>query len=274
MADKRLTLTQLHIRDFLDCPRRFELRYLASFVWPEPPYTLATEQAFDRGREFHRLLERRFLALDAQPEAIDDPVIRSWWDAFQGSGLSIPDGERFAELSLVVPEGGHQLLGRFDLLVITPASGEITATIFDWKTSKPRDVNWLRRAWQTRLYLALLAEGGHRLVPGRTEKLDPDHLAMTYWYVGDPGAPRTVRYSREQHAQNWGEIQQIIGEIEQRRAAAEWYLTDNWTRCRECAFQAYCGRSGDDPTHANDDINDGDDLAAADERYRLEPDWG
>lgn len=274
MTDKRLTLTQLHIRDFLDCPRRFELRYLAPFVWPEAPYTLRTEQAFDRGREFHRLLERRFLALDPEPATIDDPVIRTWWDAFQSSDLTIPAGQRLAEMSLAVPEGGHQLFGRFDLLVLTQSVDDIAGAIFDWKTSKPRDVAWLRQAWQTRLYLALMTEGGHTLVPGRTEKLDPDRLSMTYWYVGEPHAPRIILYSRAEHAQNWADIQRIVAEIEQARQATQWRLTEEWARCRDCAFQAYCGRQGAGPAEDAGDLDDSDDLATAEERDRLEPDWG
>jgi hypothetical protein len=271
--NRRLTLTQLHIRDFLECPRRFELSYLAPFVWPEPPYTLDTEQAFDRGREFHRLLERRFLGLDQQPGAIDDPVIRGWWDAFATAKLPIPDGRRLPEISLAVPEGGHLLFGRFDLLVISPADdGEIRATIFDWKTSKPREESWLRRAWQTRLYLALLAEGGHTLVPGRDEPLDPDRLAMTYWYVGDPTTPRTLRYSRAEHDRNWREIQEIVAAIESARQTVGWTLTNDWARCRDCAFPAYCGRhtAGAPMSDASED----DDALTEDDFTRLEPDWG
>ncbi len=270
--DKRLTLTQLHIRHFLECPRRFELRYLAPFVWPEPPYTLDTEQAFDRGRAFHRLLERRFLGLDPHPTTIEDPRIRVWWDTFDSSSLSIPSGARYPEISLAVPEGGHHLFGRFDLLAITSADdGEVSATIYDWKTSKAREVPWLRSAWQTRLYLALLAEGGHTLIPGRTEKLDPDRLSMTYWYVGDPDNPRTVPYSRAAHGQNWAEIQQIVADIEAARQSAVFPLTDDWSRCRECAYQAYCGRQG--LAVVQTDAGDADDLAIEDEIDRLEPDW-
>ncbi|MEZ4515783.1 MAG: PD-(D/E)XK nuclease family protein [Chloroflexota bacterium] len=270
--DKGLSLTQLHIRNFLECPRRFELLYLAPFTWPEPPYPLETELAFERGRGFHRLLERRFLELDPKPAAIEDPLVRSWWQTFESSGPPIPSGRLFPEVSLSVPSGIHQLLGRFDLLVIsTDETGDLSAAIFDWKTSKPREIPWLRNAWQTRLYLALLAEGGHTLVPGRTEKLDPDRLSMTYWYVGDLDRPRTVPYSRAAHDQNWREIQQIVADIESARQTDHWPLTDDWSSCRDCAFRAYCGRQI--AGAGLSDVGDVDDLESEDELFPLEPNW-
>lgn len=271
--DKHLSLTQLHIRNFLECRRRFELRYLSPFAWPEPPYSLDTEQAFDRGRAFHKHLEQRFLGLNPHAAMIDDPTIRMWWNTFDSSGPPIPDGRRYPEISLAVPLGGHQLFGRFDLLVITPTDdGDVKATIFDWKTSKAQPEARLRTVWQTRLYLALLAEGGHTLIPGRKEKLNPDHLSMTYWYVGDPDNPRTLAYSRAMHQQNWQEIGEIVAEIEAARQAAEWPLTDDWSRCRDCAYQAYCGRQT--ATSPQSDIGDTDDLELDDVFAGMEPAWG
>lgn len=270
--NSHLTLTQLHIRHFLDCPRRFELRYLAPFTWPEAPYTLDTEQAFDRGRYLHRLLERHFLELHPEAQATEDAIVQTWWDAFSRSGIHIPAGRRLPELSLAASAGGHQLFGRFDLLVLSPQpDDEVSATVFDWKTSKPRDVAWLSRAWQTRLYLALLAEGGHTLVAGRTQKLDPDRLAMVYWYVAEPHAPRVIRYSRTLHEQNWGEITRIVAAIDQAQASGLFPLTEDWSRCRGCAFQAYCGRQTAGTLWP--DTGDEDDLDGESETDTLEPGW-
>lgn len=272
IMDTHLTLTQLHIRNFLECRRRFELRYLTPFVWPEPPYLLETEQAFDRGRAFHKHVEQHFLGLAPRPSLADDPLIRTWWGTFESAGPTIPDGRRYPEISLAVPLGGHQLFGRFDLLVLSPtAEGEVAATLFDWKTSKAQPEARLRAAWQTRLYLALLAEGGHTLIPGRTTKLNPDLLSMTYWYVGDPEHPRTIAYGRAMHQQNWQEIGDIVAQIEAARQAAQWPLTDDWSRCRDCAYQTLCGRNTAATTPT--DAGDLDDLEIDDVAEDLAPSW-
>jgi CRISPR/Cas system-associated exonuclease Cas4 (RecB family) len=126
------------------------------------------------------------------------------------------------------------LNGRFDLLVLSSN----TAHIFDWKTGQPRSEADLRHDWQTRLYLAMLAEGSAAL--GQT--LQPEQIAITYWYVNEPAAPRTIRYNQAWHTQNWADIQTVVSQINAALAENNWPLTEEWAHCRHCAYQSYCGR--------------------------------
>jgi CRISPR/Cas system-associated exonuclease Cas4 (RecB family) len=240
--NETLTLSRQRLQTFLICQRRFQLRYLKRLPWPESPLSQEAEAAVERGQRFHQLLERHFLGLPLAIDATEDAELQRWWILFAQSGPALPAGRALAELSLTVPIGRHLLTGRFDLLVIgEDESGQPFAHVFDWKTSRPPEEGQLPQDWQTRLYLALLAEGGRALSPANRAP-GPDHIAMTYWYVTDPAAPRTIRYSQAWHTQNWAEIEALVARIDAQLATGDWPLTDNWDHCRHCAYQAYCGR--------------------------------
>ena len=155
MADS-LILSRTKFSAFLACQRRFELRYLRQLPWPDAPLSEQAEQVQGRGQQFHQLLERHFLGLPVEMNEIGDSVVRAWWLAFQSSGLQVPNGRSWPELSLTIPVRGHLLNGRFDLFI----SDKRQAHIFDWKTGRPQPESLLSDDWQTRLYLAMIAESG------------------------------------------------------------------------------------------------------------------
>lgn len=270
----RLTLTQQHLYTFEACPRRFYLRFLARVPWPEAPLGPEQELAYERGRRFHRWIERRFLGLPVTDETVMDPLLSSWWSTYRSNGPELPPGRRFIETSLTIPigpGGRHLLSGRFDLVVVSEGEeGRPSAAIFDWKTGEPREMARLRRAWQTRVYLIVLAEGGAALVPEKPEAFVPDRLSFTYWYVEDPDHPRVIEYSKANHRRNLSELETIVAEIDRQLTENKWPLTDDWSECRQCAYQAYCGRqaAGSAPV---EDLEE--DELDSDEAW-LEPQWG
>lgn len=243
-----LLLDQTALTTFEACPRRFQLRYMERLPWPSSPLDLKQSLAVERGRQFHRLVERHFLGLPVDSEAIKDDVVRDWWQRFAHSNLAVPYGKRWPEHRLTIPVADNFLNGRFDLLVLGEEDGKPFAQLFDWKTSRPRSVADLKSAWQTRLYLALIAESGQALFPeGRS--LTPDRISLTYWYPREADQPRVLTYSEEEHRQNWLAIQELVAEIQELLAAIaasdpeeKWPLTDDWGRCRRCLYQTYCGR--------------------------------
>lgn len=270
--DVTLTLSQQQIQDYLECPRRFQLRHLDYLSWPDLPYPPDVEAAFSRGRLLHRLIERYFLGLPVSREEIVDPVVAAWWDTFMAFGPKPDTGRILPEASLTVPVGNHQLRGRFDLVHLDTLQTPLVATVYDWKTSKPRDLPWLRKAWQTRLYLALMAEGGGALPGAQGQLLDPDLISLVYWYLDDPEQPVRVEYSRDWHAENWQTLQRTVDAIDASLRANEWPKTDDWSACRYCAFQVYCGRQDTgraDLTDAGEDDIDSLEQVPSD----LAPDW-
>ena len=239
--NKTLLLSQARLSAFVTCRRRFYLRYLQRLPWPDLLLETSLRPAIERGQEFHKLLERYFLGLPVDPASIRDGQLRTWWQRFMESDFPLPPGRRLPELRLTVPAGPHFLIGRFDLVIVDSAHEHPFAHLYDWKTSRPRPTAELQEAWQTRLYLAMLAESGTSLTEGQVI-LHPDQVALTYWYVDDPLQPRTIMYTQDQHAQNWSEIQALVADIEDSLQQEHWSLTDNWSHCRTCAYQVYCGR--------------------------------
>ncbi len=226
--------------DFAACQRRFQLRYDRRLTWPAGPLKADTAEALARGRRFHQLLQRFFLGLPAAQLPNDESELAQWWQLFQSQGPQLPPGRRRPEFILTVPIGRHFLTGRFDLLVV----GDQGLHIYDWKTgARPRSEEALRDDLQTRVYLALAAEGS----PALRESTAPDEVRLTYWYASDPPAAVSLAYNKAWHSQNWAFLQELVGQIERQLAGEEALpLTADLAECRRCVYQAYCGRQVDD----------------------------
>lgn len=233
------TLSQGRIATFLACRRRFQLRYIQQLDWPTPPLDEPAAQAQYLGQRFHQLLQRHFLGLPVDEETAAAPELHQWWQAFKTEGPTLPAGRPLPEISLTVPIDGLLLTGRFDLLVL----GEERIDLFDWKTdARPRPEAVLRQELQTRLYLALAAEGSRAL----EHTVEPEGVRLTYWYANEPAAAVTIVYDRTWHTQNWADLGQIAADIKKRMSKQEiWPLTDDLSECRRCAYQIICGRQMD-----------------------------
>lgn len=259
-----LLLSRARLEAFLTCQRRFALTLglPRRLPWPPAPQTEQTEEGLLRGQALHQLLERHFLGLPVTPELVGDEQVRHWWGAFVRSGLRLPAGRPLPELSLTVPVGEHLLHGRFDLLILSQEGDQPVAHLFDWKTGKARRESDLRQDWQTRLYLAMLAEGGQALTPNGRAIL-PQHISLTYWYASQPDAPRTIHYNAAWHAQNWADIMALAEQIDAALILGEWPLTGDLSQCRACSYQSFCGRQ-----HAGQST-----PAPPEELEEDEPDW-
>lgn len=244
-----LRLSQGQLQAFLTCAQRFKLRYLEKLPWPHSPLDPQQASAIRQGQEFHQLLERYFLGLSIDEDNTSDRQLWMWWRRFEENLVPLPPGRMLPEQGLTIPVGEHFLTGRFDLVLIGSEKDHPPIHIYDWKTSRPRPTTDLQEEWQSRLYLALIAESKNALMGGRKTPC-PDQITLTYWYVSDPRNPRTINYSAKKHEQNWAEIQLLVTEIDSCQQKNQWPLTDNWSHCRSCSFWSYCGRL-DDGTPAN-----------------------
>jgi hypothetical protein len=237
--EETFTLSRKRLADFAACRRRFQLRYGQQLPWPAAPAEEKAEEAILLGQRFHQMAQRHYLGLPVENGEIADAELRRLWDRFVDHKPILPPGRRFPELSMTVPIGRHFLTGRFDMLVF----GEGQAHIFDWKTdAKARPVSQLQEDLQTRLYLALAAEGSAAL----ERPFAAEQIGLTYWYVNDPASSVTLQYSRAQHDGNWTYLQGLAGELDrQMTAGGEWPLTGDLGHCARCAYQLYCDRQTD-----------------------------
>src|SRR5215510_4352363 len=151
------------LQDYVDCQRRFQLRYLLECEWPAPVAEPLNdvEQADLLGKRFHKLIERHWLEIPVERDQLD-PQLATWWDAFVSQPPDLPEGERLPEVETSAAVDGQRLVAKFALLAYKP-DGE--AVIVDWKTSRRRPSRArLDRRLQTVIYPFLLVESSPRLL--------------------------------------------------------------------------------------------------------------
>ena len=79
--------SQGSLQDYVDCPRRFQLRYLLRVAWPalEAEPALENERHLRQGAAFHRLVHQHVLGLPPErlSRTVTDEAVRRWWRNYQ-----------------------------------------------------------------------------------------------------------------------------------------------------------------------------------------------
>ena len=248
--------SQSSLQDYLDCPRRFQLRYIQHLAWPalqsEP--ALENERFMLRGSLFHHLTQQFFLGVP--PERLQSSVLAAglgdWWQAFTGfvrQEQLDPQAEPqpallYPEVGLSASLGGHRLVAQYDLLRSDP-DGRFT--IYDWKTSqKHPGRKWLAGRIQTRLYRFLLVRAGAGLedtysASDAPPAIDPEMLEMCYWFALFPDQPVRFGYSAAEYRQDQDFLTNLLQEIASLRPD-QFPLTPHSERCAYCTYRSLCER--------------------------------
>ncbi len=102
--------SQASLSDYVDCPRRFQLRYLLEQAWPavESEPLLERERSAELGRRFHRLIQQHVegLSVETLSESIGEPELTRWWHNYLDSlstTLSDLPAHRRAEVAMSIP---------------------------------------------------------------------------------------------------------------------------------------------------------------------------
>jgi CRISPR/Cas system-associated exonuclease Cas4 (RecB family) len=241
--------SQGSLQDFVDCNRRFQLRYLERRIWPalESEPVLENERYLQLGAKFHRLIHQHLSGVPAElltPMAQEEHLGR-WWQNYLGyvqEPAGLPDlrdtGEPLhPEISLSADLGRHRLLAKYDLILVTP---ERKAVILDWKTSRSRPKrSWLLKRLQTRVYPYLFVRAGAHLNQG--EPFQADQLEMIYWFANFPERPERIPYSLEQYQADEEYLLDLIEHIDQLDQDA-FKKTDQHNRCEFCVYRSLCDR--------------------------------
>jgi hypothetical protein len=239
---ERFRFDQGKLQDYVDCPRRFQLRHVLMQPWPalitESPSE--REQHMQRGALFHTLAHQHALGFDPDLllDSIQDEILLGWWHTFlDRPPQNLPPTARRAEVVLTLPLGEHRLQARLDLLAAEPGRRLV---IVDWKTTfaSPKR-STLARRMQTRLYRFLVVEAGTSLFGSKRPR--PDQVEMIYWFAQHRGATESFPYDAEQHAADRPYLTDLLSEIAS-CAAEIWPLTPDEGRCRFCNFRSLCDR--------------------------------
>ena len=166
MIEQPLVLTQSALRDFAECPRRFQLRYLQQLPWPQAPVYGDTAVATTRGREFHRLLERHFLGIPTDEDVLSDPVLRGWWTSICAERPGVP-----RRSALAGARADHPRRRSFPQWPFRPTDclgnrRQGDGTPLRLENQPPAARKSCSHDWQTRLYLGMLAQSGSALTEG------------------------------------------------------------------------------------------------------------
>ena len=262
--------SQSSLQDFVDCQRRFQLRYIQQRAWPavEAEPAMDNELFMQRGSQFHHMAHQYWLGVPAENIASHvegDEILSRWWGNFadlsgfakhsEGNEEKNLTGLNYPEISLSAPIGDLRIMAKYDLLVIQTlrvstedlehddTSGNpkgLDATIYDWKTSRKQpNREWLIHRLQTRVYPYLLAQASAQLNGG--EHFKPEQIEMIYWYTDFPDQPARFPYSQPQFDEDEAYLTGLIAEIKS-IGEADAPLTEDERRCRFCVYRSLCIR--------------------------------
>jgi len=246
--------SQSSLQDYVDCARRFDLRYIKGQRWPAPEVDdrLEFERRMQQGQQFHQLVHQHLIGLPTEllSKRIQDKDVQRWFEQYLRNGLHDVPEQSYPERTLNVLVGDYRLLAKFDLIAI----GQDKALIIDWKTSRslPRR-KWLAKRLQTIVYRYVLAKGGQHLNNGVPIK--PEKIEMQYWYAGHEGTTHRFAYGVDQFRADETYLVNLIHEIASRDTFS---LTDERRRCRFCTYRSLCDRGREAGSLAEWELDDYD----------------
>lgn len=235
-----IQFSQASLQDYVDCRRRFQLRYLLHIAWPalEAEPMIEFEAAMLQGALFHRLIQQHLLGIPAERLAplAKGAHLSRWWQNYLEFSYP-PQAALYPEVTLSMPLMDSRLVAKYDVILVRPEGGAI---IYDWKTSRKRSKRtWLVERLQSRVYPYLLAQAGAHLNQGKPFR--PEQIEMIYWFAEDPAEPVVISYNASQCDKDEAYIRSLITEINA-MSDADFTLTPQEERCRFCTYRSLCDR--------------------------------
>jgi len=262
-----LQFSQASLQDYVDCPRRFQLRYVLRLRWPaeETAPALENERRLRQGAALHRLIRQHLVGIpaDTVSRSVDDDEVGRWWECYLDARPAALATIRYPEATLSTLVGDYHLGARYDLVGV---DGDGNVLVFDWKTYRRRPRrSWLGGRLQTRVYPYVLVKAWDGL--GCEPALKPERVTMIYWFAEFPSVTEDFGYDEERFRADGEYLEGIVEEIQTRVAACEegelLPRTRETARCRFCRYRSLC-RRGVGPGHlseaeqelASDDLSD------------------
>jgi len=241
--NQSLQLNQSSLQDYLDCPRRFQLKVIEGLSWPaaysEPIEVF--EKSTRIGNRFHLICQQFFSGVDPVliENSLSDPVLQEMWDNFLPYGESLLQYRLYPEPLLSISFLEHKLIAKYDLIVeVNPKQ----YLIIDWKTTAnkpPRSK--LGKRLQTHLYPFIFSQSGNDLFLDNS--ISPAFIEMRYWYPLSSEHEEIFPYSDEKNAKVKTDLEQILSKIiTSISERTKFHLTDDKSSCQYCVFRSLCNR--------------------------------
>jgi CRISPR/Cas system-associated exonuclease Cas4 (RecB family) len=233
--------SQASLQDYVDCPRRFQLRYVQRVAWPalEAEPALENERYMQQGAAFHRLVHQHLLDVPTEKLSVvvtDRDLLRWWRNYLETGPADLPAG-RYPEVLLSTPAGDHRLAAKYDLVAVDAGRRVV---IVDWKTSRKRTPRkQLADRLQTKVYPYVLVRAGHHLNDGQPFK--PEQVEMVYWFADFPDNPARFVYDTAQYEDDERYLTALIEEIKG-LGDEDWSLAAQKRRCNYCPYRSLCQR--------------------------------
>ena len=233
--------SQASLQDYVDCPRRFQLRYVLQLAWPaqEVEPALENEQHVQQGAAFHRLVHRHLLGIPTEglSRTIQESDLRRWWHNYLERGPQDLPEARYPEVVLSAPLAGYRLVARYDLVAMDAGR---RAVIVDWKTSRKRTTREvLAERLQTKVYPYLLVRAGAHL--NGDQAIAPEQVEMIYWFADYPQEPARFGYDAAQYEADGAYLTSLVEEIAG-LGDDDLPLTAQEQRCKFCPYRSLCQR--------------------------------
>lgn len=233
--------SQNNLQDYVDCQRRFQLKYFQKLEWPAPRVEpiIEAEQQMLLGQRFHELIQQYFIGIPTinLEEYIDDSILLLWWKNFLHRFEGAFPGRLFPEHIITCKIDGVNFIAKYDLIQIKPDS---TVIIYDWKTSRiPPKMEITIKRLQSRVYPLLFMKGAASFF--KDGNFSNDNLQMMYWYPNFPELSATIPYNNTKFEKDLIFIRDLINEIRV-KDPNDFLLTDEVKRCNYCNYRSLCNR--------------------------------
>jgi hypothetical protein len=233
--------SQNNLQDFVDCPRRFQLKYILKTAWPAPVSEPLEEHArlIDLGTRFHMMAHRYFLGIPEEmiSRHVTNEDLLSWWNAFISNRPADMPALRQPEVSLSMPFAGYRLAAKLDLLAVEKGN---RAVIYDWKTTHlSPNPGFLKDRIQSLVYPLLVITTGGAL--NDYKPFDPKQVSMVYWYPAYPEKSVKLTFDQDWVPHTEALLTRLV------RQAAEmkldiFPLTVDEAKCKFCRYRSLCER--------------------------------
>jgi hypothetical protein len=241
--------SQRSLQDYVECQRRFLLRYIEQISWPaiESEPLREHESHLQAGSDFHRLVQRYLIGIPKERLSASlassiggNDNLQRWWENFLQELDILPVEDQFVETTLSAPLQNFRLLATYDLIRWDIGAGGLEVRIYDWKTSlKKPSRQWLEGRLQTRVYPYLVTQAGQSLFG--QQHLEPERIKIIYWFAEQPREPEIFAYNGENFQADNKYLLSLVNEIDG-LAAEEFHLTGDQAKCKYCTYRSLCDR--------------------------------